>query len=242
MRSAGRFLFVLLIVIHVFNNAWSQTSSSQIWNEYMLNIPSGTRFNLEAAVSYSTVLEQPKWRAFDVQLTPEIAINKHLDIMAALLLSSTFQSEALSTLEIREMAGLRIHFTPESRALLRALVRFEQRNLEDRETGQWDHSTRGRVRAELLFPFNTTSLSTDKTWYGIADAETFIVFDQDVQERFANRLRFRAGVGYRINHSFRTEFIYMMQRSKNTLGTEIESVDNIFRVRLKHYLKSKVRK
>jgi hypothetical protein len=192
---------------------------------------------MESAVSYSTVLDQPKWRAFDVQLTPELAVNKHIDVMAAALLSSTFQSETLSTFEIREMIGARFHFTPDSRVLTRLLVRFEQRNLEDKEAGSWDHSTRGRIRAEALIPVNERSMSHDKLWYIIADAEAFIVFDQDVHERFANRLRFRLGAGYRINYRFRIETIYMMQRSKNTTGTDVESIDNVFRVRLKHFLK-----
>ncbi|HLO79963.1 MAG TPA: DUF2490 domain-containing protein [Chitinophagaceae bacterium] len=237
MRYSIRSLVILMIFMHGSVAVLSQTTSTQIWNEYMLNMPLGKKISMEGALSYSTVLGQPKWRAFDVQFTPEFAVNKHVDIMAAALLSSTFQSESLSTLEIREMIGTRIHFTPDSRILTRLLLRFEQRNLEDKEAGSWDHSTRGRIRAEALIPINARSMSHDKLWYIITDAETFIVFDQDVQERFANRLRFRLGTGYRINYKFRIEFIYMMQRSKNTIGTDVESVDNVFRLRLKHYLR-----
>src|SRR5512137_2227052 len=135
MRYSLRSLIMLMIFIHGSVVVSSQTTSTQIWNEYMLNMPLSKKISMEAAVSYSTVIDQPKWRSFDFQLTPELAINKHVDVMAAVLLSSTFQSEALSTMEIREMIGARLHFTPDSRILTRLLVRLEQRNLRDRETG-----------------------------------------------------------------------------------------------------------
>ncbi len=51
----------------------------------------------------------------------------------------------------------------------------------------------------------------DKLWYSLLDAEAFIVMDQDVEERFANRFRIRTGIGYRINYGLRLEFMYTLQ-------------------------------
>jgi hypothetical protein len=79
--------------------------------------------------------------------------------------------------------------------------------------------------------------SGDKLWYAIVDGESFIVLDQDVNERFANRFRLRAGIGYRISYSFRVEFVYTLQQSKNTIEGDFSTTDNIFRFRLKQYLR-----
>lgn len=218
----------------------AQSSSNQVWLEYMGNLAFGKAGNLEGAFTYSSDLGQPKWRTFDVQLTPEWALNKRIDLMGALLFSNTFQTASLSTFEIREMIGARIHLTPDRRMLLRMLLRFEQRNVEDRETNTWDHSTRSRIRLESIYPFNRHSIGDgNKVWYGIADAEAFVNFSKDVQERFANRWRFRAGAGYKINHRFRVEFVYTLQASVNALDGGLSSRENIFRFRLKHYLQKR---
>jgi hypothetical protein len=121
--------------------------------------------------------------------------------------------------------------------LTRLLVRFEQRNQLDQESDIWGNSHRSRIRAETIIPINKKSMSVgDKLLYSILDAEGFVVVDQDVNERFANRYRLRAGIGYRINYNFRLEFVDTLQASNNTIEGDIDTTDHIFRLRLKHYI------
>jgi hypothetical protein len=217
--------------------AYAQSANEQVWFEYMLNYPFANSWNIELAGTYSTVLQEPKWRALDLQVTPEYSYSQHVDLMGAFLVANTFQNQTLNTFEVREMLGTRIHITPNRRVLTRMLVRVEQRNVLNQETSVWDRSMRGRIRAETIIPINKpTMFSGDKLWYSIIDAEAFLVMDQDVNERFANRLRFRTGIGYRLNYGMRLEFVYTLQRSKNTLDGDFETTDNIFRFRLKQYL------
>lgn len=226
-------LFVGLMV----HACYAQTRSTQLWNEYMLNYPFANSYNLETAVTYSTSLRDEKWRSLEIQLTPEFSLSAHVDLMGAFLIGNTFQNEELSTLEVREMLGARFHFSPNARILTRLLLRFEQRNLQNQENDQWEHSNRTRIRIEGIMPLNYHSMYTgDRLWYAILDAEAFVVLDQDVNERFANRLRFRTGVGYRINYSWRIEFMYTLQKSKNMLEEDFTSTDQIYRLRLKQYL------
>lgn len=215
----------------------AQSSNEQIWFEYMLNYPFANSWNVELAGTYSTILGDSRWRALDLQLTPEYSITQHVDVMGALLVSRTFQQEALTTFEVREMLGARFHFTPNRRILTRLLVRFENRNIQNRETDDWGASNRLRFRAESVIPLNKpTMYSGDKLWYSILDAEAFVVMDQDAEERFANRLRIRTGIGYRIHYGLRLEFVYTLQRSRNALEEDFQTTDNIFRFRIKQYL------
>lgn len=216
---------------------FAQSADEQLWTEYMLNLPFANSWNIEFATTYSTVLGQPKWRSLDFQITPEYSVSDHLDLMGSIFAGTTYQNTAVTTAEIREMLGARVHFTPESRILSRCLVRFEQRNQANRESGEWEHSTRTRVRAETIIPINKKSMyAGDKLWYALVDAEFFFVMDQNVQERFANRFRLRTGIGYRLNYSLRLELMYTLQQSRNTLESGYETTDNIFRIRVKHYL------
>jgi hypothetical protein len=45
------------------------------------------------------------------------------------------------------------------------------------------------------------------------------------------------GGGYRMNYSLRFEFLYMAQKSKSGISDDFESTDNIYRFRIKHYLR-----
>lgn len=203
----------------------------------MLNIPFSERFTLELAPTYSTVLDQPRWRSLDLQLSPEYNINKHLDIVSAILYNNTFQNAQVTTNEIREMIGVRYYLTPDQWYSTRLLLRLEQRNQYDKSTDTWNHSTRSRLRAEAVIPLKRRKLSDgDKIWYVLTDIEGFIVLDKDLEERFANRLRYRAGVGYKFNTMFRAEVVYTLQLSRNTIEGDMSTADNIIRLRLKQFL------
>lgn len=227
---------VILFIIFLPGNELFGQANEQLWVEYMLNYPFANSWNIEFAGTYSTVLANPKWRSLDFQITPEYSITRHIDVMGALFGGETFQNQSLSTAEIREMVGARIHFTPEKRVLTRLLVRLEQRNQLNRAEDVWSHSTRSRFRAESVIPINKSTMYSDKLLYSVIDLEAFVVMDQDVEERFANRLRLRTGLGYRINYGLRLELMYTLQRSKNTLEGDFYTSDNIFRIRIKQYL------
>lgn len=211
-------------------------TDTQVWSEYMLNVPFANSFNLENVFNYNTVLGQPKWRALEYNATLEYSLSNHFDLIGSTLLSYTAQTESYNTFEIRPMLGTHIFFTPNNRIQTRLLLRVEQRNFENMETKEWEHVLRPRVRAEVIVPINQDSYFKDNLWYATADAEWMFV-NTDVDERFANRFRLRAGVGYRLNYSLRFELLYMNQQSKNGIDDSFSSSDNIIRFRLKHFLR-----
>ncbi len=230
-------LFILLLCLSTALPGRAQSINNQIWAEYMVNYPFANSWNVELAATYSTLLESPSWKSFDVQVTPEYALTAHVDLQAALLYNRTIQYQSLTSTEVRAMVGTRIHLTPFSRVLTRFLLRLEQRNMYYDETGTTDQSYRGRIRLETVSALNKkTMYEGDNLWYLIADAEAFISLEGQVGERFANRYRFRVGPGYRLSYSWRFEFLYTLQGSRSTLGSDVETIDNLFRFRVKHFL------
>jgi len=212
-------------------------TNEQVWGEYMLNYPFANSWNVEFAGTYSTVMGEPKWRGLDLQVTPGYSITQHIDVMGALYVGDVFQNQSLSTFEVREMVGARVHFTPNKRLLTRVLIRYEQRNLKNQQEDTWQHVVRPRVRLETVFPINKKSMHAgDQLWYTIFYGEWFFN-DKDVDERFANRFRLSTGLGYRINYNFRIEFMYTLQESRNTAEDNFYTADHIFRFRLKQYLR-----
>lgn len=202
----------------------------------MLNYPFANSFNLENALAYSTLIGTPKWRALDYSATLEWSLNQHIDIIGQGVLSYTQQTESYNTLELRPVLGTRLYFTPNKRIQTRLLLRLEQRNFKNLETNEWDQVYRPRARAEMIVPISKKSYYEDKLWYAITDFEWLVKTD-DVAERFANRFRWRIGGGYRFTYNLRVEFLYMLQQSKDAIDGSFETSDNIFRFRVKQYLR-----
>jgi hypothetical protein len=232
LRGLGLSFLLLLFTIG-FSSGQINT---QVWNEYMLNFPFANSFNLENAVTYSTLLGTPKWRAYDYSGTLEWSVSNRLDLIAQAVLSYTNQTDSYNTFELRPALGTRVYFTPNRRIQTRLLLRVEQRNFKNLDTKEWEQQFRPRVRGEIIVPINKSSYYEDKLWYAITDVELLYKTD-DVEERFANRFRWRIGVGYRLSYNLRFEFLYMLQQSRNTIEDDFESSDNIFRFRIKQYLR-----
>ncbi len=225
------------MVLLLPDKAEAQTNQ-QAWYEYMLNYPFANSWNLENAFSYSTTSTAPKWRAYDYSATLERDITPNFQLIAQTVVSYTNQTDTYNTLEVRPVLGTRLYLTPSHRIQTRLLFRLEQRNIQDLDTKIWNQTFRPRARAEVIVPLNQDSYYKDNLWYALMDAEwLFSSAATDLKERFANRFRLRTGVGYRLSYSLRFEFVYMYQASRNGIDEDFSSSDNVFRFRLKHYLR-----
>lgn len=228
------------LVVTVFGligiQAKAQSVNEQLWFEYMLEYPFANSFNLEQAFTYSTLLNTPRWRAYDYAASLEWSVTQNVDMIGQAVVSYTNQTESYNTLELRPVVGTRLYFTPNKRIQTRLLIRLEQRNFQDLETKEWSQVARPRIRGEVIIPINRKSYFEDKLWYAMTDIEWHYNIE-DVEERFANRFRWRIGGGYKLSYSMRFEFLYMLQLSKNQLGEEFSTSDNVLRFRIKHYLR-----
>ena len=91
---------------------------------------------------------------------------------------------------------------------------------------------RVRNRLELLMPINRANLTDDGARYWFVDWEAFMPAGEP-DERFANKHRLRAGLGYRPSQAWRFEAVYAWTRSRNTIDEGFHSSDNIIDIRLK---------
>ena len=214
-----------------------QAQSTQIWSDYTLNFPFGNRYLFSTELSYHTIIsKESKWRELEINPIIQWSIDHHIDIMFSFKASSTLQREDYNSDELRPAVGMRYHFTPHRSVQLRCLVLFEQRNLYHEESSTWAHSLRTRFRLESLIPLNRKTVFENKLWYSLLDVEVFWVMDNQLDERYSNQLRFRAGVGYRSSYTWRFEIIYTNQFSRNNLDQGFQEVSNIFRLRIKHFI------
>lgn len=229
---------VIFLLIAASANVFGQTTNGfQLWTEYHHNHSFANVYSLDNRLRYSTNFESPKFRGLQWAPNLQRSFTKNVDAFVMMVLNYNHQNDTTTTFEIRPALGMQLHLTPNKRILTSVRLMFEQRNLQNPERDDWQHSTRFRARPQAVVPLGHHSYFEDGSIYLIADVEWFIIMDQDVGERYADRLRARGGIGYRLSPQWRFELIYTQQRSRITLGDSYKFSDNILRLNVRYYTK-----
>lgn len=228
----------------------SAQTNLQLWGTFTLDWVKSDRLTYELEVEPKILLSapegEPSWASFDVTPNLEYAVEDWLDVIGEVATGYTLQTDDVNSFELSPRAGLRFHLTsrplrtgpfkrervPRHRLVLRNLLRVEQRNLFYSNDQDTNTVVRIRNRLEFQVPLNTANVSDDGARYLLADWEWFIPVD-DPAERFANRQRIRAGIGYRRSFNWRLEVLYIWTRSRDTANEGFHTSDNIVNVRLK---------
>ncbi|MCU0398716.1 MAG: DUF2490 domain-containing protein [Cyclobacteriaceae bacterium] len=227
---------VMLLACGILSS-YAQQSDEQLWLDYQVSYPFGNRYLLENTTTYSTLLNpDEKWWSLNISPTFEYTLFTWLDLTSEVPIGYTIQKEGITTFEITPILGGRLHITQNRRVNIRFLARYQQRYFYQREADDWDISNRTRFKVEFYLCMNGPNLFADKLWYGIMDYEEFIVLDQQLDERYANRRRARTGLGYRLNYKHRFELIYTLQSSRDELDDSFIRADNILQLRYKMFL------
>jgi hypothetical protein len=246
-RRRLAFLGVLVAALGAPRDGRAQ-ASTQFWTNFAFDWAGSHHvtvgLNAEPKLLLSAPSGEPGWTAFDVTPSLEYAHGAWLDVLGEVLVGRTHQTDDLDSTELTPRIGLRLHLLsslrrelvrerrPRRRLVLRDLLRVEWRNLSY-STDKPDSSTvRLRNRFESLWPINRPRISDNGASYLAADWEWFIPLD-DPDERFANRQRIRAGIGYRHSVAWRFEAQYVWNRSRNTLDEPFTSTDHAAELTMK---------
>jgi hypothetical protein len=227
----------LLILILSSGAPGLAQSQTQLWIEYQLSYPFRNVFLLENTTTYQTLLtKEGKWNCIALSPTFEYTAFRWLDLLSEVPVGYTHQTETASTFEVTPMVGGRFHITHTRRIKPRLVCRYQVRAFREIEAAEWEISNRTRLRGEILVTINGPSLFVDNLWHAFADYEEFIVLDQQLDERYANRRRARAGLGYRLNYKHRFELSYTLQASRDEIDGGFEQNDNVIQFKYKMFL------
>jgi hypothetical protein len=209
----------------------------QLWLDYQVDYPFANQYLFEVTTSYQTVFsDSAKWRSMSISPVFEYQITTRFDLISGIPLAYTNQTSTYNSFELDPYVGTRFHISQNKRIDSRLIFKLEERFFQNLETHSWEESNRMRLKAEAWVAINGPNLYQDKLWYAILDYEEFVVVDEQVNERFANRLRARFGIGYRLNYKNRFELIYTLQSSRNQINGDLISNDNVLQLRYKLFL------
>ena len=198
--------------------------------------------DLEPKVLVDVPPGQPGW--WNLDLTPDITVvaAPWVDLTGELVAGYTQQNDDVGSWEVTPRIGVDIHLLsrllgkrehlPTHRLALSNYFRVEWRNFfytdEEPNSSTW----RFRNRLGCTFAINRQRHTDDGAVYAITDFEWFLPLS-DPAERFSNRQRFRAGVGYRHSFNWRLEALYMWTRSRDTIEDRFKRTESMIDIRVK---------
>lgn len=227
---------LLLLLMGESSSSLYAQQDEQLWLEVQTSYPFANQYLLENTTTYQTLLsKEGKWRSLAISPTFEYTFSPRLDLLSEIGISYTKQQEAVNSFEIAPMVGGRFHITQGKRVDVRFVWRYQVRAFKEIEANDWEISNRTRLRGEFFYSINGPNLFADKLWYAFADYEEFVVLDQQLDERYANRRRIRMGLGYRLSYRHRFDLGYTIQSSRNEIEGEFVSTDNVIQLKYKWF-------
>jgi hypothetical protein len=242
-------VMTLIAMLLVSAPVVSAQTTTQLWGNLTFDWVKSDRLVYGLDFEPKVVLDRPEgepgWRNLDVTPNVELSPRSWFDLVAETTIGRTIQTDDVDSTEVTPRLGARFHLlsrdrrfysreqAPRRRVVWRDLVRVEWRNFfysgGDTES---DSTARIRNRLEFLMPLNKERITDDGARYVLSDWEWFIPLD-DPDERFANRQRIRAGLGYRRSFNWRYELLYIWTRSRDTIDDGFSTNENIIDIRVK---------
>ena len=226
-------------------------TSTQLWASLILGYAKSESIYMEVEIQPKKQISGGEpWRNLDATWLVEYYPSKWFDITGELVTGYTNQKKSLDSFEITPRVGIRLHIveqvireqshrqksrperTPSNRFDLAAWLRLEQRNFFYFGDLESSHEWRFRVRPEFKAAINNDNLGEDHTLYFRTDLEFYVPITDDVPERFVNEIRFRGGLGYRINYDWRIEFLYVRDVLRESPLGDFEEDANMLDFRL----------
>lgn len=228
-RAARRAAPLLLLLLGPLPAA-ADDLETQAWANYTMGWVRSEKLYLELDFEPKVLVSgEPEWRNLDVTPMVEYYPNSWIDLTGELTVGTTMQTDDLRTNELTFRPGLRLYLIKNMRERFdrehklpgrisaATLFRVEERNFWYSDDTESKHELRFRARLEFKTPINHARLTDDRTFYLLADVEGFVPVGDEVDERFATKVRVRAGLGYRIDEHHRLDLLYFHDWLRDTL-------------------------
>lgn len=230
----------------------ASSPATQIWLNATPGWSKSHRLYLELdAEAKWQVSEGDRWRNFDLTPLVEFYPAAWIDLEAEATVGNTLQRDGLDTFEVTPRVGVRLRLFsklaphrpgipglksdrfPLTRLGVSTLARIEWRNFWYSDDTPDRHSWRARLRVEGKLALNRRTLSENGLVYAIGDAEYYRPLGEGVAETYVNKVRARAGLGYRFSAARKIELLYSRDWNRSSPDAEAAQDSQAFDLRVK---------
>ena len=196
------------------------------------------RYPVSVAILWKTNLEYrsvrdagERWRTWNFSGEVSFFSIPAVDLTGALRVFYSQENDTLNRTELRPTVGVSVNILRKGRFVIDDRLRFEWRQFFFNFSDLNRSFGRFRNKTNLLFALNKKNPYLDKALSLRLSFEFFMIRDKHLKERFANRHRLEAGLGFRFNDHWRLWLIYYSQYSRNQIEESFNTRENILRLR-----------
>jgi hypothetical protein len=207
-------------------------TTNQIWIDYYNYWPLTTHLAYDGDAGVRHAFSEFPWSR--VYVRPALAWRwiQPLSLHSGIKVAYTFQDVAANTVELRPWVGVRVFWPKVRRVASRHHLLVEQRFQTHADESTWTAQTRVRVKVGFRIPLNDTEV-TDGTFYVPVSVEFFADVAGELEERYASQSRLTVGLGYQISTTWRTNFEYTLQGSRDSRIEGFDSSEHLFHLKIR---------
>ena len=224
MRKAVIYGYCIIAAILFHSHMEAQTGyfRPQLWSNFSPVWQISEKFSLRAELGLNYLLstEMP-WNEVTAMASGNYHFHRFMEADFALYFARVKQDKNLRSFESRPSLGFRIFSNPAKRWLVVNGSRVEMRffTYSDRST---ELALRFRNRTNAAFSLTRRSMTDDGSLFLFGYFELFYNFGMEVRERFFNQFKYKLGLGYRLNNSWRFNLGVIYQDAVDKLGDPVQ--------------------
>ena len=231
LKNGTRTLLLLLIVILNLRN-YAQV---QTWIDYTTNNWINSEWLYYGDYGIRGLISNEDWSQYTVNPAFLYRSDEKLTFHAGSRLLYTNNDSISNTFEARPWQGARYIWPRFKRFYLDHYLRIEERFVWYTNTDEFEFSLRSRYRIRLrtmdfLLPLIPTKFTSSVSF------ELFMDITSEIYETYVGRNRLTFGLGNHITKDLLIELDYILQKSRKEDISDFETIDHIFRFRIKHNL------
>lgn len=230
-----RFFILLFICFSLCSLTRAQDNNIQTWIDYTTNNWINSNWLYYGDYGFRGVISVNEWTQYTINPAFLYRSDEELTFQAGSRLMYTDNASTPNTFEVRPWQGVRYIWPRFRRLIFDHYLRLEERLVWSTEIGEFDFSLRSRYRIRMrtmdfLLPLIPTKFTSS------VSIEIFMDITSEISENYVGRNRITFGLGNHVTDDLLVEINYILQKSRKEVTSDFESVDHIFRLRIKHNL------
>ena len=229
----------LIVLITTLFVASTNVQDNQLWLDNFTMWTFSQRWEYELNIGGNYLLIENGWKDYYINNTLTHEYRWWCPSEASLELHYTNDPQEINSTEQRISLAQKMIFTKFMNVihLEKPYIygKYDYRVISYIDDYQTDIKQRVRLKVGGRFILNNTVVEAHSIYAPVAYEKFFNINDAAI-EHFAAKDKFMVGLGYAFTNKLRSEFVYYLYRSKNTVENSYATTDVVYQLLLRYYI------
>lgn len=236
MRKLLSTIFFFTIILMPGLSKAQSTVDNQLWLDYYHYYQFKPDWTSYGDAGYRTVTDELSWMMIYIRPSISWHQKKLFDLNGGVGLFYTFNYDTVNNFELRPWQGIKFKWPNFKHISFYGYVRLEERFNFPVDTWTLEFNLRFRFKVGFKLRLYTFDREIPKYLYLPFSVEVFANVGPQLTEKYSDRARIGAGIGYRVKHEWAFELDFTLQGSRTGQDQQYNSSDFIYQIKVRRYL------